>query len=491
MRKSFLAIVAALSALSTFVWGQQQTLHKHSPSIHTLPPLREQASIINGWVADRKKLIPGILRRYGAEAWLVSGSAVRKSIGIVLIGTTQISMLENGEDPVFWLLKSAEQFSARRRTIYLFLADDSDKKPFEYSWIDNTPQIWTDLANVIEERNITQMVTNIDPLVAFSSGMHYGEVRQILANLNKTLESDIPWSKRMGNLPSVALSFIALQPDARLPWYRRLQETAWAIIDEAFSEKVITSDVTTTTDVEWWMRDKLQSLNYTTWFQPDVSVLNSGDYAPGDPDLPERVITYGDVLHVDFGVTALGMNTDTQHLGYVLRPGETEEDIPAGLMEGLRKGNRLQDIVRENMLPNRTGNEILKEARRQMQTEGIEGKIYCHGVGDFGHSGGAAIGKLCYRIRAEASANRIIGMTNLQDFVPGLGEALLGKQTWHSVELFVEHFVPELGEKLNLPLEEDVAWNKETETFEWVYGRQEKFHFVYPAAKEITGSGLL
>jgi hypothetical protein len=301
-------------------------------------------------------------------------------------------MLEHGEDPVFWLLKSAEQFSARRRTMYLFLADDSEDKPFEYSWIDNTPQIWTDLAKVIEERNITKMVTNIDERIAFSSGLHYGEGKEILMQLNNTLESDVPWSKRTGNLPGVATSFISLQMEDRLPWYRKLQETAWAIIQDAFSEKVVTPDVTTTTDVEWWMREKLQALNYTTWFNPDVSVLNAADYAPGDPDLPPRVITYGDVLHVDFGLTALGMNTDTQHLGYVLHPGEAEEDVPAGLVEGLKKGNRLQDIVRENMLPERKGNEILTAVRTQMEGEGIEGKIYCHGIGDFGHSAGAAIG---------------------------------------------------------------------------------------------------
>lgn len=301
-------------------------------------------------------------------------------------------MLEHGEDPVFWLLKSAEQFSARRRTMYLFLADDSDNKPFEYSWIDNTPQIWMELAKVIEERNITKMVTNIDERVAFSSGMHYGEGKEMLMQLNNTLESEVPWSTRMVNLPGVATSFISLQMEDRLPWYRKLQETAWAIIQEAFSEQVITPDVTTTTDVEWWMRDKLQSLNYTTWFHPDVSVLNAADYAPGDPDLPTRVITYGDVLHVDFGLTALGMNTDTQHLGYVLHPGQTEEDVPPGLVKGLKKGNRLQDIVRENMLLERKGNDILTAVRQQMDVEGIKGKIYCHGIGDFGHSAGAAIG---------------------------------------------------------------------------------------------------
>lgn len=76
MRLLYLAISALFSGLTE---GQQTSLHKHSPSVQTLPPLREQASLINGWVAKRKKLIPEILRHYDAEAWLVSGMAPRNS----------------------------------------------------------------------------------------------------------------------------------------------------------------------------------------------------------------------------------------------------------------------------------------------------------------------------------------------------------------------------------------------------------------------------
>lgn len=177
-----------------------------------------------------------------------------------------------------------------------------------------------------------------------------------------------------------------------------MQETAWAIIAEGFSEAVIVPGTTTTADVEWWMREKIQALNYTTWFHPSVAVLgkNEGVFElkdKHDQSDAEKPITYGDILHVDFGVTALGMNTDTQHLGYVLHPGQTEKDIPAGVKEGLRKGNRLQDIVRENMKPGMTGNEVLNASLAQMHGESIEGKIYCHPIGDWGHSAGTLIGR--------------------------------------------------------------------------------------------------
>jgi hypothetical protein len=99
------------------------------------------------------------------------------------------------------------------------------------------------------------------------------------------------------------------------------------------------------------------------------------------------------MLHVDFGVTALGMNTDTQHLAYVLFPGETEKDIPKGLIEGLKKVNRLQDIAVKNMIVGKTGNEILNHTREEMTKQGIQGSIYSHAIGDWGHSAGCVIGK--------------------------------------------------------------------------------------------------
>lgn len=139
----------------------------------------------------------------------------------------------------------------------------------------------------------------------------------------------------------------------------------------------------------------LQANKYGTWFQPSVTIL-PGDITPNMTMEPipaaEQRIRYGDLLHVDFGLTALGLNTDTQHLAYVLPSGHTEADIPKGLLEGLNKGNRLQDIVKKNMKPGLTGNEVLVNALKEMHEAGIEGRIYSHPIGDWGHSAGGLIG---------------------------------------------------------------------------------------------------
>ena len=57
----------------------------------------------------------------------------------------------------------------------------------------------------------------------------------------------------------------------------------------------------------------------------------------------DTVIMPGDLLWTDFGITYMGLNTDTQHMAYVLKPGET--DAPAGLKAGLLAANKVQDAL--------------------------------------------------------------------------------------------------------------------------------------------------
>jgi hypothetical protein len=300
-----------------------------------------------------------------------------------------MSQREYAEETIFWTLKSAEQFSARRRTTYLYLSNTTDGSPTVYSWIDNTPQLWVELKAILERHTPAAIAINADREISFSSGLHAGELQVISKALGRR------WSERFVVKPMLAVEYIGTQITARLPWYLKMQETAWAMIGEAFSEAAITPGRTTTEDVEWWLRDKIQAMNYTTWFHPDVTIMEE-DFSWANksprPKARGKTISYGDYLHVDFGVTAMGMNTDTQHLGYVLYPGETADDVPRGLMNGLKKGNQLQDIVRQNMKPGMTGNDVLAASLKQMHGEGIEGKIYSHPIGDWGHSAGTLIG---------------------------------------------------------------------------------------------------
>jgi hypothetical protein len=53
-----------------------------------------------------------------------------------------------------------------------------------------------------------------------------------------------------------------------------------------------------------------------------------------------------------------GLWTDTQHMGYVLAPGETS--VPAGIAAGLAASNRAQDAVLKHLKPGLSGNDVLR-----------------------------------------------------------------------------------------------------------------------------------
>ncbi|KAK7946028.1 uncharacterized protein PG986_010349 [Apiospora aurea] len=454
MRGSLLIATGIAWVVPSVVAGS--TNPQKAPQFQTLPSLRDQAKIVDGWTDERKALIPGILRKYGVDAWL-------------------ISQREYAEDTVFWALKEATMFSARRRTTQLFLANATAEGAYSYTWVDNTDLVWQELKAILDAHQPSKLALNTAAELAFASGLHAGE-RDAIADALGT-----EWAGRFVLEPMLAVEVVATMVPGRLPWYRKLMETAWAIIEEGFSSHVITPGQTTAWDVEWWMRDKVQALNYTTWFQPSVYILGKTDLPAAadrrkskrgrtmvdDPRAPDHSLSYGDILHTDFGVTAMGLHTDTQHLAYVLYPGQAAADVPASVREGLKKANRLQDIVVANMEIGRTGDEILKRSLDQALAEGIEGKIYCHATGEWGHSAGT-----------------VIGMTNLQGGVPFLGELPLLKDTYYSIELYAEHFVPERNMTIKFPQEEDVFWNDEAGAWEWVYGQQTELILVRTKEKE-------
>ena len=252
------------------------------------------------------------------------------------------------------------------------------------------------------------------------------------------------------------MQFIEARLPEMLPRYRDMQRVAHEIIRTAFSNQVITPGATRTQDVVWWMRQRVNDMGLGTWFQPSVTVQRRGVEMA---DSANPVILRGDVLHCDFGISALGLNTDTQHMGYVLLPGET--DAPAGLGAALRRSNRLQDILLEEMQPGRTGNEVLARTLARMRSEGLNGTMYTHPIGAHGHGAGPTI-----------------GLWDRQDGVPGWGDVPVRPGTWFSTELQVTTPVPEWGgQPVSMAQEEEVYLNEAGER-RWTLARQERFHLV-------------
>ena len=420
-----------------------------------LPPLRDQAAVQQKWLEARlTHVLPALMRKHNVAMWLVI-------------------CREYNEDPVFFSLVSPTTLAARRRTIYVFhdrgpqgverLALGGSSQNGLYTvYRDPSSQgreimgdsQWATLRKLIDDRKPANIAINISPTHAFSDGLSAGEFRQLEAALGPE------WMKRVKPAELLPLEYIETRLPDMLSTYRGMQSVVHWIIGRAFSSEVITPGKTTSQDVVWWLRQQTRDLGYDTWFHTTVRVQKP---SAAKVDLLDEgaatIIERGDVLHVDYGLTAFGLNTDTQHMGYVLREGETEP--PAGVLRAFRQAQRLQEIVLQRLRPNATGNSVLATSLEQMRKEDINGSVYSHPIGDHGHGAGP-----------------IIGLWDRQQGVPGRGDPPLIPHSWFSIELSVRAPVPEWeGRELWIGLVEDAVIDAAGQSA-WALQRQERFHLV-------------
>jgi len=450
------AVISLLLLVSVATTAAAQETGPYS-AVRPFGTLRQQAAVQQAWLKERLEVnLPAVMRAHGVDMWVVT-------------------MREYNEDPVFRGLVSATTFAARRRSIYIFF-DRGREKGVERLALGGTSQgglyevyrgeqststtqkaelwgmdQWRLFARLVKERNPKAIAVNISADHNFADGLTAGEWEQMKAALGPELEA------RVARNPRLAIDYLALRVPSMTPVYRRLQAIVHEVIGAAFSNLVITPGVTTTEDVVWWMRQRVNDMGLGTWFQPSVDVQRMG---AKEADLgASPVIQRGDVLHCDFGITAMGLNTDTQHMAYVLREGET--DAPASLKHALARANRLQDILLEKMTPGKSGNQVLREVLGQMNAEGLEGTMYSHPIGDHGHGAGP-----------------LIGLWDYQEGVPGRGDVPVLPNMWFSTELQVTSAVPEWnGQKVRMALEEEAEVRPDG-VMQWTLRRQTELHLV-------------
>ncbi|MFN0106951.1 MAG: M24 family metallopeptidase [Bryobacteraceae bacterium] len=421
-----------------------------------LPPLREQAATQQDWVRLRlERVLPPLMRKHDVAMWLVVSR-------------------EYNEDPVFFSLVAPTTFAARRRTIYV-LFDRGPERGVERLALGGNSQgglftvyrdptaenrellgdaQWKLLRKLIDERKPKNIAVDISQTHAFADGLSAGEREQLEEALGAENRAKLKRAELL------ALEYVETRLPEMMPLYRKLMENAHSLIGRAFSSEVIRPGVTTNEDVVWWLRQKALDGGFGTWFQPSVRVQKPAKSGVSflSEDGP-ALIDRGDVLHVDFGLSAMRLNTDTQHMGYVLRTGETEP--PAGLIAALEKGKRMQDLLLQRMKPGLTGNAVLSEALADVLDAGIKGTIYTHPIGDHGHGAGP-----------------LIGLWDRQQGVPGRGDVPLKPGTWFSIELSAKVPVPEWGgAEVFIGMEEEAHMRPDGK-MEWVLRRQERFHLV-------------
>ena len=391
---------------------------------------KERALLKDEILEDRfQNLLPGLMEDANIDMWLLISR-------------------EYNEDPVLKTMLPATWLNARRRTIIVFYRNKKENiierlavarynigKSIQSSWDkEKEPNQWKALVDIIASRNPDKIGINFSKHFALADGLVKTDFDELVANLPDTYQD------RLVSAEKLAIGWIETRSEMEMKLYKKLVKTTHEIIGEAFSEKVIQPGITTTEDVIWFMRQKVTDLGLETWFHPTIDIQRNKEFLKShitsfSKGKEEKIIQKGDLLHCDFGITYIGLNTDCQQHAYVLN--EDEDEVPVFLKEAFRKGNRVQDILTSNMSIGVTGNEILKASLIQGRKEGLKPSIYTHPLGKYGHSAGTTI-----------------GMWDSQNGVPFNGDYALHKNTVYAIELNTTVAIKEWGKDIRIMLEE-------------------------------------
>ena len=439
--KSSLVLLLLLLSSATF-----------SQDMSVILPERERATLIDDILEDRfNNLLPKLMRREGIDMWVIISR-------------------EYNEDPVLKTMLPSTWLSARRRTIMVFF-DKGEKEGIERlaiarydvgnllkgAWdIDVRPNQWEALVKIITDRNPKKIGMNFSTNYAHADGLTFTEQKEFMEKL------PADYQKRISSAERLAVGWLETRSEKEMAIYPQICRISHQIIQEGFSEKVIHPGITTTDDVVWWYRQRITDLGMETWFHPTVDIQRADpenfDHLRTFSKRPNKqVIMPGDLLHVDFGITYLRLNTDQQQHAYVLKPGETE--VPESIKKAFRNGNRLQDILTEQFKTGKSGNQMLLAALDQAKKEGITASIYTHPIGVHGHAAGPTI-----------------GMWDQQGGVPGSGDYPLFPNTAYSIELNAATDVPEWKKVIRIMLEEDGYFDEKG--FRYIDGRQTEIYTI-------------
>ncbi|MEE4244212.1 MAG: M24 family metallopeptidase [Kangiellaceae bacterium] len=415
--------------------------------------MQQRANLIDTILEERiKTVLPQQMRKANIDMWLVISR-------------------EYNEDPVIKTFLPANWLSARRRTI-LLMHDPSGKEndpietlavaryavgtQFKKAWDkEQQPDQWQRLVELIIERDPKTIAINQSERFGLADGINLTDYQKLISVLPKKYQDRIVSAEKL------AIGWLETRSQTELDIYPHIVAMAHNIIADAFSRKVIKPGITTTDDVAWWMRDRVTELGMTVWFHPSVSVQRKDNekfdhiqaFSKGKSI---KTIIPGDLVHVDFGITYLRLNTDTQQHAYVLKA--CESDAPKELKLALKDGNRLQDILTTRFKVNKTGNQVLKEARKKALKQNIKPSIYSHPIGFHGHAAGAAI-----------------GMWDNQNGLPN-GDYALSANTAYSIELNAARNIKSWNKEIRIMLEEDAIFDGERVYY--INGRQTNFHLI-------------
>jgi len=439
----FLGLGLVLGASSAFT----QEIADVKDSKNILPE-KDREQLMNEWLKWRlDNIVPELMRREEIDMWLVINR-------------------EYNEDPVYLSLVPRPTMAARRTSILIFHDLGPEKGVerlsgsyygmggwYKGTWEDKKKKQFESLAGVIKVRQPKKIGINTSENWAFGDGL----TASLKTKLEEALGPEL--SSRLVSAENLCIGWLETRSPQEMSVYRHICGIAHDLIDEFFSNRVITPDVTTAEDVSWWFRQRVTDLGLEVWFQPSIAIQRDKKEAAQYAD--KNVIRRGDLLHCDVGITYLGLCTDMQHQAYVCRIGET--DAPEGLKEALRRANRLADVFMAEFVQGRSGTEIVGAAMKKGEAEGLRPLIYMHPIGFHGHAAGCV---------ADARPPESAPEDN-----PARGKYLLFLNTAYAIEFSSTTAVPEWGNQdVWIGYEEDALFTEAGCRF--IDGRQTKFYLI-------------
>jgi Xaa-Pro dipeptidase len=438
--------VFLMSCLSSAISAQTEA-NNASPKLLSV---REQQAVRETWLKKRldTMLLP-MMRQQKIEMWIVTNE-------------------EFHADPVTAYIAPPLPYVGRR-DFFIFADRGGDKldrialvryseehlKNFFEVVSPPGKDIAATLKKIVEERNPKTIALNMGGTRGATNGLtHDGYLF-----LTETLGPN--YASRFVSAAPLIVEYMDTRIPEELEHYRTAVALTDALTQRAFSNEVITPGKTTVGDVRFWFLQQINNAGLDTWFQADMRIQRQNQETGKSQqflDVAEEsaVIQRGDVIHIDCGLNYMGLSTDWQKMGYVLKEGET--DAPERLKKALTNTNRLQDALFTHIKPGAKGFEVYDATMADMKKLGIEAMIYSHSVGNQGHALGASVD---FR-RPTAGAP---------------SEPAFREGSYTSIELNTSTPVPEWGgQKVTIMMEDDAYLTKDG--MKWFRPRQTAFYLI-------------
>ena len=411
----------------------------------SMMPMRDQVILMNRLLHDRQKtVLPAVMRESEIDMWIVGEGD----------DTLYLSLIESGPDGL-----------VQRSRGHLIFFDRGDGGVLERLTVRSG-----DLAGIITARNPKAIaLSESGGRGRRSRGGGGGDSGG--SELQEALGEEL--ASRIVSAGTLRNRWLGTRSDEELSIFKHVFRLTHEINKEAFSNRVITPDVTTTDDVNWWIRQRYVDLGLGTVDHPTITIQRSkAERAKYDDDDEyfaafdarfeddpspmngyNLIIRRGDVIFCDTGIKYLGLYTDTQQSGYVLREGE--EEPPEGIKEALRQILRFQDLIGEEMKLGRSGSEIGNAAVERAAKEGIDASLYGHSLAYYFDRY-----ELLGRFYSQETHGAGSGLSSGRG--GGRGGNELRYNTLFAMELDIKYDIPEWGgQKLILFSETGITFTKE------------------------------